>query len=160
MRHCVLLMFSLLFATGCATIASGPTETITVTSEPSDADARLVCGTETTAQVTPARFVIARKTTDCTLTIEKTGFERETAILEQGMNRWTWLNIPIAALGVGAIGVSGFSADPDESIRIGTAFLLTGLGGLVVDRLTWRLRDHDPKTVRVKLRPSPSPAAR
>ncbi len=90
------------------------------------------------------------------MTLEKSGFAKETAILEQGVNRWTWGNLPIAIIGITALGMSGFSDDSDDSARIGAAITIAGLGGLVVDRMTWRLRDHDPKTLHVKLRPSPS----
>lgn len=148
----VVLILALLLASGCATVTSGPAETIVVTSEPSGADVLVDCGSEKLTLVTPARFVVARKSPDCSLTIQTPGFERETAVLEQGVNRWTWGNIPIAAIGITALGVSGFTNDSGESVRIGGAILLAGLGGLVVDRMTWRLRDHDPKTLHVKLR--------
>lgn len=153
----LMATLALALASGCATIASGPAETITVTSEPSGANVSLDCGSERSAQITPARFVIARKSSDCTVTLEKAGFEKETAVLEQGVNRWTWGNVPIAAIGIGALGMSGFTDDPGQSARVGGAILLVGVGGLVVDRLTWKLRDHDPKTLHVKLRPSPAP---
>lgn len=151
MRHVVLLL-ALALASGCATVTSGPSETIVVTSEPSGADVLMECGTEKSTHVTPARLVVARKTTDCWLTIQKPGFDKQTAVLEQGVNRWTWGNLPIAALGITALGVSGFTDDPGESARVGGAIALVGLGGLLVDRMTWRLRDHDPKTLHVKLR--------
>jgi hypothetical protein len=50
--------------------------------------------------------------------------------------------------------MSGFSDDPNQSAQVGAAFLVAGLGGLLVDRLTARFYDHDPKTLHVKLRPS------
>lgn len=159
MRRPVVLTLVLALASGCATIASRPGETIHVTSEPSGANVSVDCGSEKGALITPARFVIARKASDCTVTLQKTGFERETAVIEQGVNRWTWGNLPIALLGIGALGMSGFSEDPGHSARVGGAITLVGLGGLVVDRMTWKLRDHDPKTLHVKLRPSPRETA-
>ena len=155
MQRLVASILALTLAGGCGTITSGPDETITVTSEPSGAELSVDCGAEKSVHVTPARFAVARKTSHCTLTLQKAGFERETAMLEQGVNRWTWGNLPIAVLGITALGMSGFSSDPDDSARVGGAILLVGVGGLVLDRLTWRLRDHDPKTLHVKLRPSP-----
>lgn len=152
MRSLTTVALALTLATGCGTIASGPAETITVTSEPSGAELSVDCGPEKSVHVTPARFVVARRSSDCTLTLQKEGFEKETAILEQGVNRWTWANVPIAAVGVGAVGMSGFSDDPGQGARLGGALIVAGLGGLLVDRLTWRLRDHDPKTLHVKLR--------
>lgn len=154
MRRLAVLILALALASGCATITSGPSETITVTSEPSGANVSVDCGSEKSAQITPARFVIARKSSDCTVTLEKPGFDKETAVLEQGVNRWTWGNVPIAGIGIGALGMSGFSDNPNNSARVGAALVLVGLGGLVVDRITWKLRDHDPKTLHVKLRPS------
>lgn len=156
----VTLTLALALATGCGTVTSGPAETITVTSEPSGAELSVDCGAEKSVFITPARIVIARRSSDCTLRLQKAGFVTETAILEQGVNRWTWGNVPIAALGIGFLGMSGFSDDPDEAARMGGALVVAGLGGLAVDRLTYRLRDHDPKTVHVKLRPSAEGAAR
>jgi len=154
MRGLVASALVLSLASGCATINSGPSETITVTSDPSGADVAVECGSDKSAQITPAHFAIARKSTDCTMTLQKDGFEKETAILEQGVNRWTWWNLPIALAGVTALGMSGFSGDSNQAARVGGAILLVGLGGLAVDRMTWKMRDHDPKTLHVKLRPS------
>jgi hypothetical protein len=155
MRRVLALAAALTLVSGCATIASKSDEAILVTTEPSGAEVAVDCGSGRSVHVTPARLEIARRTPDCTLTLQKAGFEKETLILEQGVNRWTWANVPIAALGVGFIGMSGFSNDPNEGTRVGGALVLAGLGGMAVDRLTWRLRDHDPKTVHVKLRPAP-----
>jgi hypothetical protein len=155
MRRLVALTLALTLTSGCATMASRPSEKITVTTEPSGAEASLDCGSEKSVQITPARFAIARKTPDCTLTLWKAGFEKDTAILERGVNRWTWANLPIALVGVTVLGMSGFSDDSNQSARVGGAFLVAGLGGLLVDRMTWRFHDHDPKTLHVKLRPSP-----
>jgi len=141
-------------ANGCATIASGPDETVTVTSEPSGANVSVDCGSQKSEQITPARFVIARKSGDCKVTLQKAGFEEESALLERGLNRWTWVNVPIAVVGIIILGMSGFNADPAESRRVGGALLLVGLGGLAVDAMTWKIHDHDPKTLHVKLRPA------
>ena len=154
MRRLVAFTLTLILATGCATITSGPDETISITSEPTGANVSLVCGSDKSEQTTPARFVIARKTTDCTVTLEKAGFEKETAILEQGVNRWTWANLPIALIGITVLGTSGFTGDSNQSARVGGAIALVGFGGLVVDRLTWKMRDHDPKMLHMMLRPS------
>jgi|GEM_PF-2944315 len=159
MRRPVLSALVLALASGCATITSGPAETIQVTSEPSGANVSMDCGSEKSELITPARFVIARKTSDCTVTLQKTGFATETAIIEQGVNRWTWGNVPIALIGITALGMAGFTEDPGNSARVGGAITLVGLGGLVVDRMTWKLRDHDPKTIHVKFRPSPRETA-
>ena len=153
MRRLPVLFLALTLATGCATVISGPAETITVTSEPSGAELSVDCGSEKNVFVTPARFEVARRSSDCTLTLRKEGFETETAVLEQGINRWTWGNLPIAILGVAAVGMSGFSDDSDQGARLGGALVAVGLGGLAADRLTFRMRDHDPKTLHVKLRP-------
>jgi len=93
------------------------------------------------------------------VTLQKAGFQRETARLEQGVNRWTWGNLPIAIIGITALGMSGFSDDPNHSARVGGAIAVVGLGGLVVDRMTWKLRDHDPKTLHIQLRPLPQGTA-
>ena len=159
MRRLVILTLALTLASGCATIMSRPDETITVTSEPSGAEVSVNCGSGTTVLITPARFVIARKSSDCTATLQKAGFQRETARLEQGVNRWTWGNLPIAIIGITALGMSGFSDDPNHSALVGGAIAVVGLGGLVVDRMTWKLRDHDPKTLHIQLRPLPQGTA-
>lgn len=154
MRHSLTLTLMLMLCSGCATMVSRPHETIAVTSEPDGANVSVECGPEKSAHVTPARIPIARTWTDCMVTVEKAGYDKETVVLEQGLNRWTWVNIPIAALGLGILGTSGFSNDPDQGATVGGAVLLVGLGGLLVDGLTGRMRDHDPKTVHVKLRAS------
>ena len=160
MRRPVLLALVLALASGCATITTGPDETIHVTSEPSGANVSMDCGSEKSEQITPARFVIARRTSDCTVTLHKAGFAMATAMIEQGVNRWTWGNLPIALIGITALGMAGFTEDPGNSARVGGTITLVGLGGFVVDRMTWKLRDHDPKTLHVKLRPSPQDRAR
>src|SRR5712691_5878171 len=103
MRHLVALTLLLTLASGCGTITSGPSEAITVTSEPSGAELSVECGSERSLRITPARVVIARKSSDCTLTLQKAGFEKQTALLEQGVNHWTWGNIPIALIGITAL---------------------------------------------------------
>ena len=80
MRCLVVSTLALTLVSVCATITSGPSETITVTSEPSGANVSLECGSEKSTLITPARFVIARKSPDCTVTLQKTGFEKETAL--------------------------------------------------------------------------------
>ena len=153
MHRVLILLLGLAAASGCATMTSKPDETIEVTSEPSGAEASVQCGAETTSVVTPARIAVARRTTDCAVTFRKAGYETETVALDQGMNAWTWGNLPIAIVGVAGLGVSGFSNDPDQGARAGAGLVLIGLGGFVVDRLTGRGRDHDPKHLHVKLRP-------
>jgi len=155
MRRLAAMIVVLTLASGCGTIISGPSETITVTSDPSGAELSVDCGAGVGTFITPARLAIARRSSDCTLTLRKPGFAVETAVIEQGINPWTWGNVPIAALGITAIGMSGFSDDPSQGARMGGAVALIGLGGLVVDRLTFRLRDHDPKTLHLTLRPAP-----
>ena len=154
MHRLMALTLALALASGCATITSEPDETITVTSEPSGANVSLDCGSGTSELITPARFVIPRKSSDCTMTLQKPGFEKETAVIEQGVNPWTWANLPIALIGITALGMAGFTEDPNDSARTGGAMVVVGLGGLAVDRLTWKLRDHDPKKLHVKLRSS------
>jgi hypothetical protein len=138
----------------CATVSSGPMETIRLSSEPSGADVSVDCGSGTTGHVTPAEITIPRRAPDCTLTFRKAGFERESVLVAKGINARTWLNVPIAAIGVTMLGVSGFSNDPTQARSLGAGFLVAGLGGLALDALNGRFRDHDPKTVRVILRPS------
>jgi hypothetical protein len=150
----VLLATVLGFAlTGCATIASHPSEMITITSEPGGADAALDCGSGKQVLVTPAQFIVARQSSDCMLTIQKSGFAQETVLLERGINRWVWANLPLGILGVGVLGMSGFS--DDGAAEAGGAMILVGLGGLAIDALTGRFHDHDPKKVHVTLRASP-----
>jgi hypothetical protein len=160
MRRLVASALALALASGCATLASRREETFKVTSEPSGADVSLDCAPDSGARTTPASFVIARKTPDCTVTIQKAGFETQTVVVERGVNRWTWANLPIALFGIGVMGMSGFSEDPDNGLQAGAAITLVGLGGLAIDGMTGQLHDHDPKTLHVKLRPSPDTGRR
>ena len=155
MTRLPILILAAILAGRCATVTSAPQELIAITSEPTGADVLVECGSEKSSLVTPARFAVVRRTTDCYVTVQKAGFEKQTAVLEQGVNARTWGNLPIAALGIAVIGMSGFSDNPDNALALGGGVALVGLGGLVVDRMTWRMRDHDPKQLHVTLRPSP-----
>lgn len=97
----VLAVISL---SGCATIMTGATQKVPVTSNPSGAVARVDGGM---AAVTPTIFNLERKT-DHTIEISKDGYRVATVILRHTMNGATAGNILVGGvIGLAVDGCSG-----------------------------------------------------
>src|SRR3569833_874177 len=107
------------FLGGCASVARGTTETISIASTPSGAEA-IVTGLEVpTTCVTPCAFV-AKRNADTSVTIQKDGYEPQVVPLSK--------DIPTA-------GAAGFAGN----------ILLGGIIGMGVDAATGAATDHKPK---------------
>jgi hypothetical protein len=113
---------------GCASVARGTTETISIASTPSGAEA-VVSGLETpTTCLTPCA-VVAKRNADISISFQKDGYEPRIVQLSK--------DIP-------ATGAAGFAGN----------ILLGGLIGMGVDAATGAATDHKPNPVIVTLQPS------
>jgi hypothetical protein len=120
---------------GCASVSRGTTENISIESTPPGATAELSGLDNPTACVTPC-VVVAKRSADITVTINKAGYEPQVVPLTK--------EIP----GTGAAGFAG-------NVLVG------GLVGMGVDAYTGAAQDHKPNPVIVTLQPlAPVPAPR
>jgi hypothetical protein len=145
------------FLSSCATITRGRDEVITVDSNPSGANATINCaGNVSASGTTPARLTIPRNAQSCLVQIEKAGAQSQSIKLERGFNRSYWMNFVYAAgIPIGAILAFGAHNDTQGAAGgvIAVGSVLLGLGGLVVDRATGAMFDHDPNVIKVTLQP-------
>jgi hypothetical protein len=120
---------------GCASVARGTTETISIASTPSGAEA-VISGLEVPTICTTPCAVVAKRNADISVTVQKSGYEPQVVPLTKDIQ------------GSGAAGFAG-------------NILLGGLIGMGVDAATGAATDHKPNPVIVTLRPaSPSRPAR
>jgi hypothetical protein len=119
---------------GCASVTRGTTENISIASTPAGATAQISGLDIPTACVTPC-VVVAKRSADITVTINKEGYESQIIPLTK--------EIP----GSGAAGFAG-------------NVLAGGLIGIGVDAATGAALDHKPNPVIVTLQPVASGAPR
>ncbi|MGJ4946825.1 PEGA domain-containing protein [Bradyrhizobium sp. HKCCYLS20291] len=112
---------------GCASVTRGTTETISVASTPSGAEATIAGLEAPMSCTTPCSFV-AKRNADISVTIEKPGYETQIIPLQK--------DIPTA-------GAAGFAGN----------LLLGGVIGMGVDAATGAATDHKPNPVIVTLQP-------
>ncbi len=99
---CVL--FLSFAVSGCATIVSGTTQKISVTSQPSEAIAKV---DNNTSSKTPASFTLDRKN-DHTIEIAKDGYKTATVLIKRSLNGMAFGNVLIGGIiGGGVDMVSG-----------------------------------------------------
>jgi hypothetical protein len=137
----------------CATITHGRDEVISVESNPSGATATLRCaGNISATGTTPARLTIPRKADGCNVNVEKSGMKTRNVQLERGFTPAYWLNLaPTAGLPIFIIS-EGIWASSSTAAGWLIAGVL-GAGGLLVDRVTGAMYDHDPHVINVTLEP-------
>jgi hypothetical protein len=121
---------------GCASVARGTTENISLASTPAGAEAQISGLDVPTACVTPCA-VLVKRNADITVTFQKDGFEPQMVQLTKEIQ------------GSGAAGFAG-------------NLLVGGLVGMGVDAVTGAATDHKPNPVIVTLQPlaPPAPPAR
>jgi len=123
---------------GCASVARGTTETISVESTPPGAEA-IISGLDNPMTCVTPCAVVAKRNADISVTVQKTGYEPQVVQLIK--------EIPPA-------GAAGFAGN----------VLLGGLVGMGVDAVTGAATDHKPNPVIVTLQPralaSPPPPRR
>jgi hypothetical protein len=153
MRIVALLLVGCLLSS-CATISHGSNEVVSVESNPSGANATIRCaGNISVSGTTPARLTIPRKAEGCNVNVEKSGMRTQNVQIERGFTGTYWLNFtPMLGFPIwlfsGSIWASG-------STGVGwLAVGLAGAAGLIVDRATGAIYDHDPHVINVTLEPA------
>lgn len=121
---CVVLCAAL---GGCASVTRGTTETISVASTPSGAEATISGLENPMTCTTPCSFV-AKRNADLSVTVDKPGYQSQTVVLTK--------DIPAA-------GAAGFAGN----------IVAGGLIGMGVDAATGAANDHKPNPVVVTLQP-------
>ena len=121
---------------------------------PSGANATIKCANNiSTNGRTPARLTIPRKADGCHIDVEKSGMKTQTVAMERGFTSAYWLNfVPASGLPLGTIAVFT-SGGSRVAGALFTAGILGGVG-LIVDRLTGAMYDHNPNVIKVKLEPA------
>jgi len=145
-----------LFLSGCATVLDRPGEPIHFESEPAGASVNITCsGGGVYDAITPAAVSIHRRNGDCRAALSKEGYAPQSVTLEQGLNRRILGNLVPFGLSILVVLAGGTEGYEAAGLIIGSGIL--GGAGFVVDWITGRNKDHDPKRVRVELSPAISP---
>jgi hypothetical protein len=134
-------------------MSRGRDEVITVDSNPSGANATIKCaGNISASGTTPARLTIPRKADLCRVDVEKSGMKAQNIPIERGFNASYWMNlIPAGAFPLAI--VIAFASGSDTTAAVGLAAGLIGAAGLIVDRVTGAMYDHDPNVIKITLQP-------
>jgi hypothetical protein len=148
------LLWVVCLLSSCATITRGRDEVISVDSDPSGARATIMCaGNISASGTTPARLTIPRKADLCRIDVEKSGMTTQKVMIERGFNASYWLNF-VPGLGLPTYLLSsGFWGGSDSTAVGWLVFGVAGAAGLVVDRVTGAMYDHDPNVIKVTLQP-------
>jgi len=147
-----LLLISCLCLVSCATMTTGRTELIRVSSSPDQANATLVCqGRPSGEGTTPVAFTIRRDAGDCSLTLRKEGFQEQTIAIEQGVNPAYWGNMIFAPVAPAGALVTLFG-DSDEK-PVGVGLLASALVIFGTDFWTGAVHAHKPGSVDAVLKP-------
>jgi hypothetical protein len=151
--RCIALLLIGCLLSSCATMNRGRDEVISVDSDPSGANATILCaGNISATGTTPARLTIPRKAELCRVDVEKNGMKTQKIPLERGFSSSYWMNfIPTGALPLSVI--VAFTSGSDGALVAGLAIGLVGAAGLIVDRVTGAMYDHDPNVIKVTLQP-------
>ena len=152
MRSVPLLVIACLLSS-CATMTHGRDEVIAVDSNPSGANATIKCaGNISASGTTPARLTIPRKADGCRVDVEKSGMKTQSVAIERGFASAYWMNfIPASGFPLGTIAL--FTSGGNEVLgALFTAGILGGVG-LIVDRVTGAMYDHNPNVIKVTLQP-------
>jgi hypothetical protein len=152
MRSIALLLTGCLLSS-CATISHGSNEVVAVESSPAGANATIRCaGKISVSGITPARLTIPRKADGCNVNIELSGMKTQNVQLERGFTGAYWMNLaPTLGLPLYILAEGIFASG-----STGTGWFIAGLAGaagLVVDRITGAMYDHDPHVINVTLQP-------
>jgi hypothetical protein len=151
-RYIALILAGCLLSS-CATMTRGRDEVISVESNPSGANATIKCaGNVSATGTTPARLTIPRKADLCSVDVEKSGMKTQNIQIERGFNSSYWMNLIPAGVFPAAI-VIAFVNGSDATAAAGLAAGLIGAAGLIVDRVTGAMYDHDPNVIKVTLQP-------
>ncbi|MBY0339217.1 MAG: hypothetical protein K2X11_21570 [Acetobacteraceae bacterium] len=120
MFRCLALL-GLLLTTACATVTSGTTQNITVTSEPSGAVCRLERDGATVGVVnpTPGSVNISRSTRDLTVRCEREGFQPGVRTISAGFQAMTLGNIILGGVvGIVVDAASGAVSQYEPNLHV------------------------------------------
>ena len=120
----LIVVFSLAFASGCATVTRGTTESFVVESDPPGATVTSSTGWTCT---TPCSVKVKRRS-DFTLNVEKDGYETVTATVTSSID------------GAGTAGMAG-------------NVILGGLIGAGIDAGTGAMHSHKPNPLQISMQP-------
>ncbi|HUP46608.1 MAG TPA: PEGA domain-containing protein [Thermoanaerobaculia bacterium] len=135
---------------GCGTILHGRSDDIFVDSNPSGAEARIICIGGSARGTTPAKLTIPRRAHGCNLTVERDGYKAQHIGIERGFSRGYWANFA-----VGPVLFMGVMANRDSDLTYeAVGALLAGGVGFLVDRMTGAKYDNDPEEIVVELEPA------
>lgn len=153
MRSIAVLLIGCLLSS-CATMTRGRNEVISVDSNPTGAKATILCaGNISVSGTTPARLTIPRKADLCRVEVEQSSMKAQSIPIERGFNGAYWCNfIPTLGLPVYVL-ANGIWGGNSGTAAGWLAFGLAGVAGLVVDRVTGAMYDHDPNVIKVTLQP-------
>jgi hypothetical protein len=153
MRFIALLLIGCLLSS-CATMTRGRNEVISVDSNPSRANATILCaGNISVSGTTPARLTIPRKADLCRVEVEQSGMATQKVPIERGFNASYWVNF-VPTLGFPIYLFSTGIWGGNDGTAVGwLAFGLAGGAGLLVDRVTGAMYDHEPNVIKVTLQP-------
>jgi hypothetical protein len=153
MRSIALLLVAFLLSS-CATMTRGRDEVIAVDSDPSGAKATVLCaGNISVSGTTPARLTIPRKADLCRVEVEQSGMATQNVPIERGFNASYWMNfLPTLGLPIYVLSSGIFGGNSGTAFGW-LAFGVAGAAGLVVDRVTGAMYDHEPKVIKITLQP-------
>jgi hypothetical protein len=153
MRSITLLLIGCLLSS-CATMTRGRDEVISVDSNPPGANVTILCaGNISATGTTPARLTIPRKADSCKVDVGKSGMKSQKIPIERGFNASYWMNF-VPTLGLPTYVLSSGLWGGNESTANGwLAVGLAGAAGLIVDRATGAMYDHEPNVIKVTLQP-------
>ena len=101
-KHVIAVAVSVLFFAGCASIQSGTTQTVKISSNPEGATVYVAeikdnsILNKVAVGVTPLSASIARK--DGAIVLEKEGYESTSVDLKKELNPWFWGNVLLGSL--------------------------------------------------------------
>ncbi len=149
-KHLIAILVIICF-TSCATIVHNDEESISVTTDPSGADATARCGSTTNHGVTPTTLIISRRAEGCVVEVTRAGDPPRTVPLDRGYNASFWSNFaPASGVPAGLASAFGGFAGAGALVAIGVA----GALGFAVDRITGRGFGHDPDRLVITLEPA------
>ena len=132
MRIATILFASFLpMVGGCASIIDGTSQTISVTSNPDEANCRFTRETSVIASfITPSGVVVEKTKHDITLSCEKEGYQEASSILPSDIEDATWGNIILGGfIGWGIDSASGADNKYPDHVSI---TLLPQEGGTIL----------------------------
>ena len=103
MKACVsiVLLFALVYASGCASVVHGTTQAVPVNSSPVGADVKVNCGKAASATgslKTPTTVLLKRNAEPCNITVSREGYEDGSIVFVRKMSGWFWGNIVIGGI--------------------------------------------------------------